>query len=63
VVTLILMSPTIRAHRHRLHPDGYWEQRGGLFGPSERDQPRLRWWRLGARVRAEAARIAPFRPV
>lgn len=63
VATLILMSPTIRAHRHRLHPDGYWEQRGGLFGPSERAQPRLRWWRLGARVRAEAARIAPFRPI
>lgn len=61
VVTVILLSPTPRAHRHRLHPDGYWEQSGGLFGPSDRTQPRLRWWRFAARIAAECARIAPLR--
>ncbi len=62
VTTLILLSATPRAHRHRLHPDGYWEQTGGLFGPSDREQPRWTWWRFAARIAAESARWAAYRP-
>ena len=63
ITTLILLSPTMRAHRHRLHPDGYWEQVGGLFGPSDRRQPRFRWWRFAARVQAERRVLARYRPM
>lgn len=63
IVTLILLSPTIRAHRHHFTPAGFWEQTGGLFGPSERSQPRFRWWRFSKRIAAETARIAAFRPI
>lgn len=63
IVTLILLSPTIRAHRHHFTPAGFWEQTGGLFGPSERSQPRFHWWRFSKRIAAEAARIAAFRPI
>lgn len=63
IVTLFLLSPTIRAHRHHFTPAGFWEQTGGLFGPSDRSQPRFRWWRFSKRIAAEAARIAQFRPV
>ena len=63
IVTLILLSPTARAHRHHFTAAGYWEQTGGIFGASERRQPRFRWWRFSRRIAAEAARLAPFRPV
>lgn len=62
IVTLFLLSPTIRAHRHHFTPAGFWEQTGGLFGPSDRSQPRFRWWRFSKRVLAETARVAGFRP-
>jgi GT2 family glycosyltransferase len=62
VVTLILLSPTARPHRHRFDQAGFWEQSGGLFGPSDRSQPRFRWWRFATRIAAETTRIAPFRP-
>ncbi len=63
IVTLFLLSPTIRAHRHHFTPAGYWEQTGGLFGPSDRSQRRFRWWWFSKRIAAEIARIAKFRPV
>lgn len=63
IVTLILLSPTARPHRHRYTEAGFWEQSGGLFGPSDRSQPRFRWWGFATRVAAECRRIAPFRPV
>ena len=58
VVTLILLSPTARFHRLRFHPDGYWEQRGGLFGRSDRSQPLFRFVGFRRRVAEESARVA-----
>ncbi len=63
IVTLFLLAPTIHAHRHHFTPAGFWEQTGGLFGPSDRSQPRFRWWRFSNRIAAETARINNFRPV
>ncbi|MCE5973166.1 glycosyltransferase [Sinirhodobacter sp. WL0062] len=61
VVSLFLFAPSIRRHRVRFHPDGYWEQSGGLWGKSDRGQPAFFPWRFAARLRREIARIAPFR--
>ena len=61
IVSLFLFAPSIRRHRVRFHPDGYWEQSGGLWGKSERDEPAFTPWRFAARLRREIARIAPFR--
>lgn len=62
-VTLFLFSPTARPHRMRFRPDGIWEQRGGLFGRSDRHGPHLRLHRFCTRVARERARLAPVRPM
>jgi len=61
VATIIRLSPTGLRHRAGFHPDGYWEQWGGLFGQSRRDDPAFRLWRFGARVAREAAHWANLR--
>lgn len=58
VATLIRLSPTALYHRLRFTADGIWEQSGGLFGRSDRDQPIFTLWRYGSRLRAEIARVA-----
>ncbi|SEO08731.1 Glycosyltransferase like family 2 [Salinihabitans flavidus] len=58
IVTLMLFSPTALYHRVRFREAGYWEQSGGLFGRSEREQPLFRFWRFGRRVRQERRRVA-----
>jgi len=63
IATAFLMSPTPVAHRMEFRPEGYWLQRGGLFGRSDRSGPPIQPWRFGPRVRQETRRIAPFRPV
>lgn len=63
VVTLFRFSPGTLYHRMRFHDDGYWEQSGGLWGRSRRDQPLIRAWRFRDRLQAEMVRIAPVRPV
>lgn len=60
-VTVFRFSPTTLRHRVRFHPDGWWEQAGGLFGPSLRDQPAFRFATFRARVAAEWARVFPVR--
>lgn len=60
-VSVILLSPTARPHRVRFHPDGFWLQTGGLFGRSERNGPRFRYWRFSARVTAEVQRMCGIR--
>ncbi|WP_433990114.1 hypothetical protein SuNHUV7_14060 (plasmid) [Pseudoseohaeicola sp. NH-UV-7] len=57
IVTLLMMSPTALFHRIWFHDDGYWVQRGGLFGRSERDSPLFRFYRFSRRVRVECFRI------
>lgn len=61
VATVLRLSPTPRSHRMWFHPDGYWVQRGGLFGPSDRSQPRFRLWTFSKRVAAERTRIGTVR--
>ncbi|WP_298499164.1 glycosyltransferase family 2 protein [uncultured Maritimibacter sp.] len=61
VATVLRLSPTALPHHLRFHPDGFWDQRGGLFGPSDRDQPRFRWTSFGERLLEEKARIAKLR--
>lgn len=60
-VSLFLMSPTTLYHRVRFHPEGYWEQTGGLFGKSERSDPVLQFGRLAARIDRELDRIGAAR--
>ncbi len=57
-VTLILLSHTTLFHHVRFHKDGYWEQRGGLFGRSDRADPLFALWRFSKRVARERRRIA-----
>ncbi len=61
VVTLILLSRSTRFHRVSFHPDGYWEQAGGLFGRSMRTDPLWHRWDMASRVRREVARVAVVR--
>ena len=42
---------------------GYWQQSGGQFGKSDRDDPLLRWAGLQEKARAEVVRLARSRPV
>ncbi len=60
-VTLILTDLSARPHRVRFDPAGYWEQTGGLFGPSARPGPRVRLWRRADRIAAECRRVTPLR--
>jgi O-antigen biosynthesis protein len=63
IPTIITLSPTIRAHQMQFDPRGFWVQRGGLFGRSDRDTPLARWTTFAARIAAETRRIARFRPI
>ena len=60
-VTLFLLSLSGLYHRVAFDPDGYWVQRGGQFGRSERDQPVLRWFSARQRVAAEVNRLRNIR--
>jgi GT2 family glycosyltransferase len=61
IVTLILLSPTALYHSVRFDPAGFWEQRGGLFGKSLRDDPVFRVTTFKSRVHREVQRVAPQR--
>ena len=60
-VSLFLFSRSTLFHHLRFSPDGYWEQTGGLWGRSTRDQPLFRPWTLDKRVQHEMSRIGPAR--
>ena len=63
IVTLMLLSPTTLYHAVRFDPAGYWEQRGGLFGKSLRDDPPLRLTTFASRVAREVGHAAAQRLV
>ena len=63
IVTLFAFTPTLWQHRASFHPDGYWEQRGGLFRLSDATGSLFLWIRLRDRVERECARLASLRPV
>lgn len=57
IVTLLLLTPTVLPHRSGLTPGGWWEQRGGLWGPSCRGDPPVVAGRLAGRAAREFARL------
>lgn len=61
IVTLLLLTPTMLPHRARFVSAGYWEQLGGLWGPSEPGDSSVAFWRLPARITRESARIGRTR--
>ncbi len=61
VVSLYVFSRTALFHRVRFHPDGYWEQRHGLFGRSNRSEPVFKIMTLTKRVEKEDIRVAAVR--
>lgn len=60
--TVILLHLTPLAHHLTFETPGYWEQRGGQFGRSDRDMRRVQFWSFRSRVKAELERIRKFRP-
>ncbi|MEE9427668.1 MAG: glycosyltransferase family 2 protein [Paracoccaceae bacterium] len=60
-VSVYLFSRTALFHHVRFHPDGYWEQTGGLYGRSIRSQPLFCWISLPNRAAKEADRVALVR--
>ena len=63
IPTIIALSPSLHAHKMKFDSRGFWVQRGGLFGRSDRNTPLVRWTTFAARVAAETRRIAPVRPI
>ncbi|MGG7645368.1 glycosyltransferase family 2 protein [Rhodovulum sp. YNF3179] len=63
IVTVLELSFSPAYHRAGFADDGYWWQRGGVYGRALRDAPRLRPATLSGRAMAEARRIAQVRPV
>jgi GT2 family glycosyltransferase len=60
-VTLFLFEPTPRKHKVQFTEGGWWEQTGGLYGPSDRAAPRFQAWGFSRRARAEQQRVADLR--
>ena len=63
IVTILRLLPGTRRHRMRMREDGIWEQEGGLWGKSLRDDPVIRRWTFPDRIARETGRIAAMRPV
>jgi len=62
-MTLFLLEPTPRKHKVVFTDGGWWEHRGGLYGPTARDEARFQLWSRRARVAHELMRIADFRGI
>lgn len=60
-VSLFLLSHSTLYHHVRFHPDGYWEQTGGLWGRSDRKDRFFQIWTLKRRVMHEVRRIGAVR--
>lgn len=56
-VALFLLEPSPRKHRIVFTDGGWWEQSGGLFGPTHRSEPRVQLWRYRDRIACEQARL------
>ena len=63
IVTVICLSPSIRAHQVQFQSAGFWLQTGGLFGRSLREGNKLRLVGFRRRIAQEIARIADHRPI
>ncbi len=62
IVTVICLSPSVRAHQMQFQSAGFWLQTGGLFGRSVRQGSRIRLVGFRRRIAQEVARIANLRP-
>lgn len=62
IVTVICLSPGIRAHQMHFQAEGFWLQTGGLFGRSQRDSSRISIFGFRRRIAQETVRIAAQRP-
>lgn len=60
-VSLYLFSPTALYHRVVFDSRGFWEQRGGVFGKSDRSDPLVHLSALQKRARREAERVQRVR--
>lgn len=56
--TLLLLMPGIQRHRRQLHAGGWWEQSGGVWGPSQPDDPAMCLMRPAERIARERALFA-----
>lgn len=56
-VALLLLEPSPRKHRVAFTEGGWWEQRGGLWGPADRSGPRIQFWREKRRRAVERDRL------
>lgn len=62
-VSLFAFEPTPRKHKVQFTDGGWWEQTGGLFGPSERTGPRLQFRSFRHRLQVEVRRISATRGI
>ncbi|MGH1330145.1 MAG: glycosyltransferase family 2 protein [Paracoccaceae bacterium] len=60
-VSLFEFSFTGLFHRVSFRPEGYWLQRGGIFGRADRNEPRFRITTFKQRLACEVSRIASLR--
>lgn len=63
ITSVFRFSPTALPHWRRFHTDGYWEQRGGLFGRANRTERRIRWQTFAQRLHKEWASVAKLRTI
>ncbi|UWR22524.1 glycosyltransferase family 2 protein [Sulfitobacter sp. S190] len=61
IVTVMVLSRTALYHHAWFDPDGFWVQRGGVFGRSERTGPLWRATTVSRRAQAEAERLRDVR--
>jgi O-antigen biosynthesis protein len=61
IVSLYIFSPSARYQSIRYEPEGYWLQKGGLFGRSERGDPLFRLWTFDRRLDREVRRLEDVR--
>lgn len=62
-VSLFLLEPTPRKHRVQFNEAGWWEQIGGLYGPTDRSEARIQAWTRRSRIESELRRIASIRGI
>ncbi len=60
-VSLFIFEPTPRKHKVSFTDGGWWEQNGGLFGPSDRSEPRFQMHSFQGRLACEVRRISATR--
>ena len=63
MVTALTLSRSPAFMQVGFSDQGFWQQSGGQFGKSGRDEPGFKWRTLRQKAALEVARLAPTRPV